>query len=1064
VTIGSGGGDTSDLCSHHRGDASQQQQQEDHQQQRQRIDDGLANIVPQQEQPNREEDATSAAGGLADTTMTSSSSKASSSPAAQPAEQLVLQKEDEPNGVVKDSSEKQQHEQDDNEDDDDDDEIESTSHHDGPASFSATLVEDAGLSGGHNKSSQVAEGAGHGHGHGTSSTTGATGTTSSSSNNNNINNTTSAGAPPPPFSSTSTSIADNSGIGIAHPSNSIFPHMAGPPPPSFDMMRRGSMNSAAGFMDDSFFRRPSLGFDMNAMDNFFSNNRRDSMDSSTAVLDAAIMDLSRRRFSTLGAMNMIPEPVPPPSFASGNSVTSQHESISQRQQQLKQQQRELEQRQRDLEYQRQQLIASMQNHNYNISSIPTNAASVSSAYPSYNHHAPHHQQHHHHHRGSLGMGGGSLGLGSVHSQGSSTTAALQQSSSSSPYPHRNSAASGSSSTNNQSWFVCQICNSKAFVSAEEVMQHESICTGAMMMMDSPGNSNHRVKVMDHNNMKPMPMHNDPHGMNNMMRPSSNPFHATGNPSLSMDQHHGGGSHQHHLHQHRNLSLGLGTMDNSTRGVVSMGMDSSRGGSMGGFDGSRHMSLGMDSSNGQSSAYLMETPMSMGPFAMLNEPVPLAMPSDKDWLTPLHCFVRQHCVEVFTASESDVATPSKGKRKPIQVGQIGIRCPHCHAVDSEGNSKARERGSVYYPTSISSIYNATMNLLQRHLHSCPAVPSEIMARYETLKADDARSGTSKKYWVESARSLGLVDTPSGIRHSALRPPPLPTLTRQQESTNQTRRNSTEFFSSKSNADMTTSDHNSSSHNVEGNDESSIKEEDGDSESEMNPQLLESMSQSSALVADEDLGYATGFSYHLLSQMQQCVFTEADRLGKRKGLPPGFPGLACRHCFGGYGSGRFFPSSIKTLSDTSKTLNVLYNHMMRCRKCPKDIKKKLEGLRGSHDDERAKMKFGSQKAFFARIWERLHGKDAPGTLKRGIDPRSRMIHHHQQHQQQQQQQQHHQQQQQLQQSGGYAGHLGYNQQHPMMGYNMRAPPMLPSGLDPHASSVSSPSKRRKLEHSV
>jgi hypothetical protein len=112
------------------------------------------------------------------------------------------------------------------------------------------------------------------------------------------------------------------------------------------------------------------------------------------------------------------------------------------------------------------------------------------------------------------------------------------------------------------------------------------------------------------------------------------------------------------------------------------------------------------------------------------------------------------------------------------------------------------------------------------------------------------------------------------------------------------------------------------------------------------------------------------------MQPCVFTEADRLGKRKGLPQGFPGLACRHCFGGYGSGRFFPSSIKTLSDTSKTLNVLHNHMMRCRKCPAEVRELLERLRGSHDEERSKMKFGSQKAFFARIWDRLHSKDQFG----------------------------------------------------------------------------------------
>lgn len=112
------------------------------------------------------------------------------------------------------------------------------------------------------------------------------------------------------------------------------------------------------------------------------------------------------------------------------------------------------------------------------------------------------------------------------------------------------------------------------------------------------------------------------------------------------------------------------------------------------------------------------------------------------------------------------------------------------------------------------------------------------------------------------------------------------------------------------------------------------------------------------------------------MQPCVFTEADRLGKRKNLTTGFAGLACRHCFGGYGSGRFFPSSIKTLSDTSKTLNVLHNHLGRCRKVPKEVLKQMEQAKDRHDEERAKMKFGSQKKFFAKIWSRLHDNRPDG----------------------------------------------------------------------------------------
>jgi hypothetical protein len=254
----------------------------------------------------------------------------------------------------------------------------------------------------------------------------------------------------------------------------------------------------------------------------------------------------------------------------------------------------------------------------------------------------------------------------------------------------------------------------------------------------------------------------------------------------------------------------------------------------------------------------------------------------------------------------------------------------------------------------------MNLLQRHLHHCTSVPPDIMRRYETLKADDARSGTSKQYWVDSAISLGLVDAENGIRYTTKSRPPLP------------KRSS--MAGKKSAAQR----------NV--NPRGMVSPQPGFSRVAETPIMRASHEgpniADGPLVRPEDEAYATAFSYHLLCQMLPCVFTEADRLGKRKGLPPGFPGLACRHCFGGFGSGRFFPSSIKTLSDTSKTLNVLHNHMTRCRKCPQEIREILAASRKSHEEERAKMKFGSQKAFFARIWDRLHYKDPNVTNKRKL----------------------------------------------------------------------------------
>jgi hypothetical protein len=241
----------------------------------------------------------------------------------------------------------------------------------------------------------------------------------------------------------------------------------------------------------------------------------------------------------------------------------------------------------------------------------------------------------------------------------------------------------------------------------------------------------------------------------------------------------------------------------------------------------------------------------------------------------------------------------------------------------------------------------------------------MEKYADLKLDDARSGTSKKYWIESAKSLGLIDTLKGIRFSADAPPPLKTeYCLDKEDERKKNGEESEDGGETNDGEAATGDDSNAKEKGEG----AVKKNKDDCG--FFAKKKESDVEAVPLVLPSDKESSTTFSYLLLSQMQPCVFTEADRLGKRKGLPTGFAGLACRHCFGGYGSGRFFPSSIKTLSDTSKTLNVLHNHMARCRKCPPDLLDKLKAAKDCHDDERSKMKFGSQKSFFAKIWSRLH----------------------------------------------------------------------------------------------
>ena len=138
----------------------------------------------------------------------------------------------------------------------------------------------------------------------------------------------------------------------------------------------------------------------------------------------------------------------------------------------------------------------------------------------------------------------------------------------------------------------------------------------------------------------------------------------------------------------------------------------------------------------------------------------------------------------------------------------------------------------------------------------------------------------------------------------------------------------------------------------------------------------------LVEDSDLKEATGFSFAVLSNLERCFFDENDKRGKRTNIPSlGFPGMACRHCKGASSAikpkafhgrtGRYFPTTLKTLSDSKKSLDAMYCHMLKCKHCPTAVKEELATLQTTHAAERKLKIHGSQKRFFSNIWNGLHG---------------------------------------------------------------------------------------------
>ncbi|KAG7340563.1 hypothetical protein IV203_024106 [Nitzschia inconspicua] len=141
---------------------------------------------------------------------------------------------------------------------------------------------------------------------------------------------------------------------------------------------------------------------------------------------------------------------------------------------------------------------------------------------------------------------------------------------------------------------------------------------------------------------------------------------------------------------------------------------------------------------------------------------LAMPTDSDSLSDRQCYVRSEMVEIFAASEKDVAARhSKGAQKLVQ-GQVGIRCVHC----SHLRPRDRAERAVCYPSSISRIYQTVADMQRFHFEQCREIPMETRKIYKTLKTTRPRGvGSPQTYWVQSAKLLDLVDSKDGIRFGA-----------------------------------------------------------------------------------------------------------------------------------------------------------------------------------------------------------------------------------------------------------------------------------------------------------
>lgn len=134
---------------------------------------------------------------------------------------------------------------------------------------------------------------------------------------------------------------------------------------------------------------------------------------------------------------------------------------------------------------------------------------------------------------------------------------------------------------------------------------------------------------------------------------------------------------------------------------------------------------------------------------------------------------------------------------------------------------------------------------------------------------------------------------------------------------------------------------------------------------------------SFIDDKHRSLVTDYTNHVINQLEVATFSERDRKGNRTKVPIHFKGMACRHCKGFDGrTGRYFPSSLKTLADSKKTLYAIGRHLEQCKYCPNDVKTNLRDSMKYHAKdikEKYKRRHGSQRAYFRKIWESLHPRE-------------------------------------------------------------------------------------------
>jgi hypothetical protein len=344
----------------------------------------------------------------------------------------------------------------------------------------------------------------------------------------------------------------------------------------------------------------------------------------------------------------------------------------------------------------------------------------------------------------------------------------------------------------------------------------------------------------------------------------------------------------------------------------------------------------------------------------DHPTRLSIPSDEQFLDPVHNFLRSACIEVFV-SGSEYNTGGRGRgSKPHEIGQVGLRCVHCKHIQ---RSK-RANQAVSYPSKTANIFESVRNYQRTHFEACAYIPGEIKQKYKELASQTCRKihlKYIKVYFAEAACEIGMVQTPNGLFFGA---PP----------------NTSGKPSKKLLAIMKMAENPDSSEHVEMRDLIFPKVDERLENSKFSHiasvntrQVIDNCRREKAVfVYPSDFPTLSDFRFVLYHQFVACR-PPITALSRRKTKPEKWDtlsGLCCKHCakVDRHHKGMYFPLDLESLHDSSFSQNLTW-HIMTCQHTPLETKEALEELQRLAAEHGVLTKRGTKKDFMKKLWDRM-----------------------------------------------------------------------------------------------